>query len=449
MSFGKNNDYPQIVEKLILGSQTAKACRSIYAKFIGGSSFENPEIGKVIIGVDKYGKSVTLDKIRRDAAMSIAAHNGVFIHCDENLEGQIGKTKVVPFKNCRFSNPDALGYSGKIAVHPNWAKDTEFQKFDKKDIAWFHNFNISAISENVKDSGGIDKEGNFAGFKGQIYFFSIDDSYLYPLSPFDSVYLDMDTEYQIQLYKNREIRDGFSDKAIILIDPPDDDKEREETVEKIQKMMGPDGGRVVILEATFDKETGQLAANSTFKVEKIPTTINDKLFENWEKSLANNIRKAIKALPAVLIDYEQGKLSQASGEMLVEAVNYYNALTQSDREAFSELFKDIYSHSADETLKNNADWRIKPFSLKDSLKVDENSDESILTEKRKSQAVLRGSVGGVTALIQLQQSVSAGTTDINAAIAIVEEIYGINHDAAVKMIGTPKQTSNGTPTLMG
>jgi hypothetical protein len=363
MTFGKDNDYPQIIEKLILGSQTAKACRSIYAKFIAGIGFENPEIGKVVVGADKYGKPVTLDKIRRDAAMSIAAFNGVFIHCDENLDGEVGKTKVVPFKNCRFSMPDANGYSGKIAVHPNWGKDTDIGRFDKKDIAWFHNFNIEAIAENVKNAGGIDKDGNFTGFKGQIYFFTIDDSYLYPLSPFDSVYLDMDTEYQVQLYKNREIRDGFSDKAIILLDPPDDETQRTETVEKIQKMMGPDGGRAVILEAQFEKETGELVANSTFKVEKIPTTINDKLFDNWEHSLANNIRKAIKALPAVLIDYEQGKLSQASGEMLIEAVNYYNALTQSDREAFTELFKDIYSHSSDATLKANTDWRIKPFTL--------------------------------------------------------------------------------------
>jgi hypothetical protein len=356
MSFGASNDYPQIIEKLILGSQTAKACTNIYSKFIGGLTFENPDIGKVIVGVDKKGKPVTLDKIRRDAARSLAMFNGVYVHCNENLDREVGTTKIVPFKNCRFSKEDANGYCGKIAVHPNWSKEPELKQFNKNDISWFYNFNIDAIEANVKDSKGIDK------FKGQIYSLFFDDSYLYPLSPFDSVYLDMDTEYQIQLFKNREIRNGFSDKVVMNIDPPDDEKEKRETIEKTKAWMGPDGDKLLLFEAEFD-ENGELKAGSSFKLDKIPTNINDKLFDLWEKSLANNIRKAIHALPAVLIDYEQGQLSQASGEMLVQACNYYNGLTQGLRESLSEMFKDIYSHHKDPVLKNNTDWRVKPFSL--------------------------------------------------------------------------------------
>lgn len=357
MTYGSNNDYPQIIEKLIYGSQTAKACVNIYSKFIGGSGFENPDIGKVIVGKDKKGKPVTLDRMRRDAAKSLAMFNGVYVHCNENLEKKVGTTKIVPFKNCRFSKEDSTGYCGKIAVHPNWSKEEELGTFQANDVSWFPNFNIASIESNIKAVEGIDN------FKGQIYALFFDDNYLYPLSPFDSVYLDLDTEYQIQLFKNRQIRDGFTDKTLILVDPPDDEEDRKKLKKEIHEMIGPNGGNVVVLEAEFNKDTGELLSGSGFKVEKIPSTINDKLFENWEKSLANNIRKAIHALPAVLIDYEQGKLSQASGQMLVEAVNYYNGLTQGLRESFSELFKDIYSHHTDDKLSSNLDWRIKPFTL--------------------------------------------------------------------------------------
>jgi hypothetical protein len=359
MIYGAHNDYPQIIEKLIYGSQTAKACTNIYAKFIGGSGFENPNIGAVVIGKDKKGKPITLDKMRRDAARSLAMFNGVYIHCNQNLESEVGTTKIVPFKNCRFSREDSTGYCGKIAVHPNWSKEkdlNEGKSFNNNDIVWFYNFNISAIQENVKDAGSIER------YKGQIYSLFFDDNYLYPLSPFDSVYLDMDTEYQIQLFKNREIRNGFSDKVVMNIAPPDDEKEREETVTKCKSWIGPDGEKLLLFESEFD-ENGELKAGSGFKLDQIKTNINDKLFEMWEKSLANNIRKAIHALPAVLIDYEQGQLSQASGEMVIQACNYYNALTQGLRESFAEMFKDIYSHSADETLKACTDWRIKPVVL--------------------------------------------------------------------------------------
>jgi hypothetical protein len=356
MKFGSNNDYPQIIEKLILGSQTAKATSNIFAKFISGLAFENPEIGKIKVGIDKKGKPITLDKIRRDVAKSLSMYNGAFVHCNQNLNKEVGNTKMVPFKNCRFSTEDDKGYYGKIAVHPNWAKDTNLKNFKKDDISWYYNFNIDNIVSNVKNSGGINK------YTGQIYFLSFDESYLYPLSPFDSVYLDMDTEYQIQLFKNREIRNGFSDKVVMNIDPPDDVTEREDTIKKCKSWMGPDGDKLLLFEAEFD-ESGNLKEGSSFKIDTIKTNINDKLFEGWEKGVSNNIRKAPNGLPAVLIDYEMGTLGAASGEMITQAVNYYNGLTQGLREAFSEMFEDIYSHHENPVLKNNTDWRIKPFKL--------------------------------------------------------------------------------------
>lgn len=359
MTYGSDNDYPQVIEKLIYGSQTAKACANIYAKFIGGEGFNNAAIGQIKVGIDNKGKPITLDNIRRQIATSLAKFNGVYVHCNQNIEGEVGNTKVIPFKYARLSREDDNGYCALIAIHPNWTKESEkntYQKFDKSEISWFNHFNLSALQANIENAGGIES------FKGQIYSFFLDDNYIYPLSPFDSVYLDMDTEYQIQLFKNREIRNGFTDKVVMNIVPPKDDTEREDTKKKVKNWMGADGEKILLFESEFD-ENGNLLKEGSFKVEKIPTNINDKLFENWEKSLSNNIRKAVHALPAVLIDYEQGQLSQASGEMIVQATNYYNALTHPIREAIEEIIKDIYTHHAEPVLKENTDWTLKPVSL--------------------------------------------------------------------------------------
>lgn len=61
-----------------------------------------------------------------------------------------------------------------------------------------------------------------------------------------------------------------------------------------------------------------------------------------------------------------------------------------------------------------------------------------LNKNGEEQAKLRASVGGVTALIELQAAVSAGSTSKEAAIAIVMEIYGFDQAKAAAMIGDPK-----------
>jgi hypothetical protein len=295
-----------------------------------------------------------LNNIRRQIAESIAMFNGAYVHCNQNLNGEVGNTRLIPFKTARLSKEDDSGYCALIAVHPNWSKESELKKFDKKDISFFNHFNLKTLEANVAEAGGIEK------FKGQVYSLYLDDNYLYPLSPFDSVYLDMDTEYQIQLFKNREIREGFTDKTILLFAPPTDEKEREETEAKVKSWGGPDGSKSLIFEAEFD-ENGELKEGGAYKLDKVPTNINDKLFENWEKSLSNNIRKAAKGLPAVLIDYEMGTLGAASGEMIKQAVEYYNAVTQPIREAVETAIKDIYSNHI--SLKDNQDWKIKETTL--------------------------------------------------------------------------------------
>ncbi len=75
--------------------------------------------------------------------------------------------------------------------------------------------------------------------------------------------------------------------------------------------------------------------------------------------------------------------------------------------------------------------------------IEEEISSDVGEELRlKSQAELKGSVGGVSALIDLQKSVSEGFTERDSAIEIIKEIYGINADLAEKMIGQPKTQGN-------
>jgi hypothetical protein len=55
----------------------------------------------------------------------------------------------------------------------------------------------------------------------------------------------------------------------------------------------------------------------------------------------------------------------------------------------------------------------------------------------EAKAKLKGSVGGVQGLIEIQQSVSAGTTQYESAIVMLQEIYGFDDVTARKLLGNP------------
>ena len=351
MKFGITNDYPQAIEKLVYGSQTAKACSNILSKFIAGNGFVD-DIGSTIVGKDEIGKPITLDMVRRMAAQSISIYGGYYLHSNMTRDGKVTDTRQVPFKNCRLSKKDDIGYCSQIAVYDNWTRDKDLGRYDKKDIVWFPQFNPQTVNANFNSE-----------FKGQIYSAYFDNAYLYPLSPFDSVFLDMDTENQMQTYKNRQIRNGFTDKMILHVNLLDDETEREKLIEKTREMIGADGDNFLMFETTFN-EDGEILEDSNFKFQKVDTNINPDLFQNWSEEISNNIRKAAYGLPAVLIDYESGTLSQASGEMVEQAVKVYNAYTRDLRQAFSDSLRDIYKYFP---VLKDASFELEELTL---IKVD-------------------------------------------------------------------------------
>lgn len=442
MTFGNLNDYPQVIEKLINGSATGKSVSKIYSKFLIGQGFENESINDINVGTDSRGKDITIRSLLRQVSFSLAQHNGFYIHANINIKGVIKDVHLKPFKDCRFAKSDDEGYSAKILVYNNWAKDKDVEKYDKKKIKEFNvfNSNVQVIESEIKAQEGKDFEEKSNNYKGQIYFQFNDDQYFYPLSPFDSVYLDLDTENQIALYKNRQARDGFFDAIVIRTAPFETEEEEKEFTQGVIKQLGVDGDRVLILQDAVNDE-GIIPEDGSYRIDTIKGSVNPRLFDTVEKSLINNIRKAPNNLPAILIDYEQSNLGNTSGEAVREATNLYNAVTEDDRELISKSFKEIFSNSVNPKLKNNTNWKIKPISLAEQ--ESEGVDQAEL-KRLESQAALKGSVGGVQALLQIQQSVSAGLTTEDAAIEIVKEIYGIEEEKAKKMIGTPEKEEDGT-----
>jgi hypothetical protein len=67
----------------------------------------------------------------------------------------------------------------------------------------------------------------------------------------------------------------------------------------------------------------------------------------------------------------------------------------------------------------------------------------VTQEQLEAQANLRGTVGGVQGILAIQESVSQGITDIQAAINTLMEIYGFTEETAISILGTPNTNENG------
>ena len=78
------------------------------------------------------------------------------------------------------------------------------------------------------------------------------------------------------------------------------------------------------------------------------------------------------------------------------------------------------------------EWISETFGIP----IEESDDEASVDEK--AQAELRGSVGGVTALVEVVRGVSDGILEKDAAVKIVTTIYGVDEETAKAMIGNPE-----------
>ncbi len=360
-SYDLDNNYPSRMERLINGSITAKSSAGMLSRFLIGDGFKDEALNKVEVGRDRYERPITAFKLLRQIAHSISYFAGFYVRAQ--FDANINVTKLVheDFRYCRFGKKDTQDYSGDIVVYNNWDRSKFRSKTTKilpKDFLRVHvwNMNKDVIASQA------DKAGGFSKYNGQMFFAFEDEYYLYPLSPIDPVYYDADTENQISKFKNGELRRGFNLKKIIHHNRFETKKDADDFKDKMLQFQG--GGHQAsfwVLEGNFDKD-GVLIKGENILIEDIDQNIDDKIFENYEKSTVNNIRKAYNAIPQILIDYEDSKLGTTSGEALFQASTFYNQMTKELRRFISESFVEMFSRWKDEKLRGQ-EWIIEPAIL--------------------------------------------------------------------------------------
>ena len=140
------------------------------------------------------------------------------------------------------------------------------------------------------------------------------------------------------------------------------DQEAYDFVDKTREFIGGEHDKaILVLEGTFNPD-GTVTAGENIKLEKVEQNINDKMFEGYETSTKDAIRKAFNAIPQILIEYQDSQLGTTSGEALRQAAEFYNAMTVENRMKISQIFGDLFKSFIDPALRGR-DWTIRELDF--------------------------------------------------------------------------------------
>jgi len=76
--------------------------------------------------------------------------------------------------------------------------------------------------------------------------------------------------------------------------------------------------------------------------------------------------------------------------------------------------------------------------FKEETELENTAEAPVNKETAQAQAQLKGSVGGVQSLLEVQASYAQGTTTYESAIAILDLIFGFNREQAIRLLGNPQ-----------
>ena len=351
---GEKNDYPTMIELLVGGSATAKACAGVIADFIYGKGFsleaevratarqQRTRFRKDTLYIND--KRETPNDLLKKVARSLSYHRGVFVQVNYNQLFQKTSVQILPYRYCRLGARDSNNYRGKVLYYENWDNLQDKKEVDKNVKAIdLYDPSPKVIQEQVDAAGGWDK------YKGQVYFLNLDRNDSYPLAWADVVLLDCESEMLSTKYTRNGFKKGFFGTYAFVTSTMNSDEDREDFRDNLRNSIGVEAEQSVFhfeLEMKGDKLEDQVL------VKPIESNVKADLFEYADKKTANNIRKTYGNIPPVLIDFVEGKLGNTSGDSLKEARIFMQEQMQEERQDVQEMFEELFDNFAEPISSN-------------------------------------------------------------------------------------------------
>lgn len=369
-TYGGDNLYPQVIRNIISASSTGSECVERYADFIEGNGFREVSFSEYV--VNRRGD--TADDIHAAICKDVAMNDGLALHVNYNVNGDIVELQHIPFENCRLLEEDSNGYISKIVIHPDWTgKKTRNGKailVKKEFMDYIDVFNPdkNVVLAQIEAAGGIQY------YKGQILWISGAGRNAYPIPRADRVATEMSTDEGLANVKYRNVRCNFMPSGMIITkkgstvvfnekgEPVTDDK-NEDT-----------GFSDTIIQLQGDTNAGKLLEVTLEADEDRPEFVDlssknyDKEFMVTDSSVVERIYSAFGQEPWYCIRI--GKLG-FSGDILEDAFEYYNSIVSRQQRMIERAFMKIFEHWFEIANPTN-DFSVQPLKYVRNAKVSNN-----------------------------------------------------------------------------
>ncbi|MDM8232324.1 hypothetical protein QUW56_02780 [Phocaeicola barnesiae] len=369
-SYGDDNLYPQTVRNIIAASSTGSECADRFADFIEGNGFREVSFSEYVVN----RKGDTADDIHSLVCRDMADFNGIALHVNYNIMGQIVELQHIPFENCRLLEEDDNGYVSKIAVHPDWSgtktrRGTKI-RVEKENIDYIDVFNPlkSVVLAQIEAAGGIEY------YKGQVLWVSMAGKQTYPTGKSDRVITEMSTDEGLSNVKYRNVRNNFFPGSIVFTKKGSnitfDDKGNE-----VKGVDDDEGFTDALIQLQGDTNCGKIMEvtleSDEEKPEVVPlhSTNYDKEFTVTDASVVERIYSAYGQEPWYCIRI--GKVG-FSGDILEDAFEYYNSIVSKQQRLIERTFDRIFSHWYEMANPTN-DFSVQPLKYVRNAAVSNNN----------------------------------------------------------------------------
>lgn len=368
--YGVDNLYPQVLRNIIAASSTGSECVERFANFIEGNGFREELFSEYV--VNRRGD--TADDIHALVCKDVADYDGMALHVNYNVQGDIVELHHVPFENCRLLEEDANGYMAKIAIHPDWTgKKTRKGKailVKKENIDYIDVFNPrkEVVLAQIEAAGGIEY------YKGQVLWISGAGRNVYPVSRADRVITEMSTDEGLANVKYRNVRCNFLPSGMVITKKGssvqfDDEgnqvkpgKDEDEGFSDTIKQLQGDVNAGKLLEVTLNSE------EDAPQFVRMNSNNYDKEFSVTDASVVERIYSAFGQEPWYCI--RVGKVG-FSGDILEDAFEYYNSIVNKQQRMIERAFQKIFEYWYEVANASN-DYSIQPLKYVRNANVPDN-----------------------------------------------------------------------------
>ena len=409
--FGEENLYPQILNQLYISAPMHQACCNFKKYSLIGNGYEwdgydNLSVAdKIAIkqfetmsGLPNASKRVSLDWIKHGRAIALVHYNKQY-------------KKYTHFK----------------IVDPEHIRNTHVGLFTDKPTHYFYSRDWTRSASQMTLSPyapGNTDEWQVVEIKNHVGGFQA-----YGMPDWASSANWQKVGADIALLHKSAIENGIQPSVIYkypYVMSPDERHTWENGMRKNAK-GAKNYGRAMKVEAQ--------SRDLMPEIDVVSTTDNHALFEQTSKEYKEEVAISHNLDPALMGVRIQGSLG-AQDEKEFAAEQFKKLWVQDNRmivEDFLNNLRTICGLDIYLTIKDTDILTVKEMLEEGVTNV---GGEPVATDKEaEARAQLKGSVGGVQGIIQIQTSVAQGLTDRGSAIALLELIFGFSNAEAVRLLG--------------